>query len=79
MEKEAFCMNRKKRFEKPKRSRCPNKRAAASFFGRAKNGATYNLLLERHYFRLELADTPLALVVMGIGRKIRHDPEGVGT
>lgn len=71
-------MNRKKQFETLKKSRCPDKRAAASFFGGAKNGATDNLLLERHYFRLELADTPLALVVMVIGRKIRHDPEGVG-
>lgn len=71
-------MNSKKRFEKPKKSRCPDKRAAASFFGGAKNGATDNLLLERHYFRLTLADPPLALVVMGIGRKIRHGSEGVG-
>lgn len=65
-------MNRKKQFETLKKSRCPDKRAAASFFGRAKNGVADNLLLERHYFRLELADTPLALVVMGIARKTRH-------
>ena len=51
-------MNCKKQFETLKKSRCPDKRAAASFFGGAKNGATDNLLLERHYFRLELADTP---------------------
>lgn len=51
-------MNRKKQFETLKKSRCPNKRAAASFLGRAKNGVTDNLLLEWHYFRLELADNP---------------------
>lgn len=40
-------------------------RAAAFFIGRAKKGATNNLLLEKHYFRLDLAKLPLALVVMG--------------
>lgn len=71
-------MNRKKRFEKLKRSRCPDKRAAASFFGGAKNGVPDNLLLKENYFRLTLADPPLALVVMGIGRKIQHNSKGVG-
>ena len=33
-------------------------RATASLFVGAKNGISNNLLLERHYFRLELADTP---------------------
>lgn len=71
-------MKHKKQFESPKKSRCPVKRAAASFFGRAKKGVIDDLLLERHYFRLTLADAIPALVVMGIGRKIRHDSEGVG-
>lgn len=51
-------MSRKKQFETLKKSRCPDKRAAASFFGGAKNGVADNLLLERHYFCLKLADTP---------------------
>lgn len=70
-------MNHKRQTKRPKKSRCPDRGAAASIFGGAKNGATDNLLLKGHYFRLDLADTPFALVVMGIGRKKRHNSEGV--
>lgn len=69
-------MKHKEQMKRPEKSRCPVKRAAASFFGRVKNGVSDNLLLEKHYFRLDLADTPFTLVVTGIGRK-KHG-EGVG-
>ncbi len=52
-------------------------RAAALFIERAKKGAADNLLLERHYFRLDLAEPPFALVVMGIRGKNRLHQRGV--
>ncbi len=52
-------------------------RAAAIFIGRAKKGATDNLLLERHYFCLDLAEPPFALVVMGIRGKTGYIRGGV--
>lgn len=51
-------------------------RAAAFFIGRAKKGATNNLLLEKHYFCLDLAEPPLALVVMGVRGKNNTNQRG---
>lgn len=52
-------------------------RVAAFFIRRAKRGAIDNLLLERHYFRLDLAERPFALVVMGIRGKAGADQRRV--
>ena len=60
-----------------KRAVVLSNRAAALFICRAKKGAIDNLLLERHYFRLDLAEQPLALVVMGIRGKTAQRKRGV--
>lgn len=49
---------------------------AALFIRCAKKGAIHNLLLERHYFRLNLAEHPLAPVVMGIRGKTAQNKRG---
>ena len=53
------------------------RRAAVFFIRCAKKGATDNLLLERHYFRLDLAEPPFVLVVMGIRGKTAQIRRGV--
>ena len=56
-----------------KRAVVLSNRAAVLFICCAKKGAIDNLLLERHYFRLDLAEPPFVLVVMGIRGKTSTD------